>query len=182
MLLLIFYLACVFVALGAGLLASLSDFRGLVIANIYSGIILIAFVLCFSVLYFAGVGEVFSPLVSHIIAALVVFGITVLMFLAKGLGAADSKLGTVYAFWVGIQGLLPFLFFMALSGGILALAALLLKKMKPLKGFGPESWIARVQAGENKVPYGIAIFIGALASFVKLGYFSPEVLSSFLAP
>jgi prepilin peptidase CpaA len=181
MLFLTLYLVCVFVVVGTGLLASLSDFRGLVIPNIFSGIVLGAFFLCYLIVWLGGYSDVFAPLASHIIAALAVFGVTLVMFLLKGLGAADSKLGTAYALWVGLEGLLPFLFYMALTGGLLALAALFLKKFKPIKGLSGDGWMARVQAGENKVPYGIAIVIGALASFVKLGYFNVEVLSSFLA-
>lgn len=75
---------------------------------------------------------------------------------------------------------MPFLFYMALVGGVLGLVALALRKWKPVKNPAEGSWIARVQAGENKVPYGAAIAAGALASFVELGYFSSEVLSSFL--
>jgi Flp pilus assembly protein protease CpaA len=181
MILLILFLACVFVVVATGVLAAVSDFRGLVIPNLYSGLVIGAFVVCYAGLWLGGAqGTVFSPISSHILAAVVVFAVTLVMFLLKGLGAADSKLGTGFALWTGLQGLLPFLFYMALVGGLLGIAALILRKIKPIQGLRADSWIARVQAGENKVPYGIAIVIGALASFVKLGYFDPGVLSSFL--
>jgi prepilin peptidase CpaA len=180
MILLTIFLMFVFVALAMGVLASISDLKGLTIPNLYSGIIIGAFALCYAIMWLGGRDDVFGSLSSHILAALIVFLVTLVMFMLKGLGAADSKLGTAYALWVGIQGLMPFLFYMALTGGLLGVVALLLRKYKPFKNPKAGSWIDRVQAGESKVPYGIAIALGALASFVELGYFSPEVLSSFL--
>jgi prepilin peptidase CpaA len=178
MLLLIVFLICLFVVVGTGVLAGLSDLRGLVIPNLYSGIVIGAFVACYAVLWMFGREDVFFSLSSHVLSAVIVFGVTLAMFAAGGLGAADSKLGTAYALWVGLPGLMPF--YMAVFGGVLALAALALKKWKPVKAPVKGGWVERVQAGESKVPYGIAIVFGALASFVKIGYFSPEVISSFV--
>ncbi|MCC6597244.1 MAG: prepilin peptidase [Alphaproteobacteria bacterium] len=178
--LLTFFLAFVFVALAAGVLAALSDLRGMVIPNVLSVIIISAFFLVYVVLWFGGRDDVFAPFLSHVVAALIVFCLTLLMFFFKGLGAGDSKFGTAFALWVGLKGLVPFLFYMALVGGALGVLALVLRKWKLIPNAKEGSWVARVQAGENSVPYGVAIFSGALASFVKLGYLGPEVLSSFL--
>ena len=180
MLLLIIFLVGVFVAIGAGGLASYSDFKGLTIPNAHSVAVAGAFVFTYVVLWLFGRDDVFFSLGSHIVGAVIVFGVTLAMFALKGLGAADSKLGTAFALWVGVKGLFLFLFYMALFGGVLGVAALLLRKFKPFKTPSEGGWIARVQAGESKVPYGMAIVFGALVSFVKLGYFSGEVLSSFL--
>jgi prepilin peptidase CpaA len=181
MILLTIFLIFVFVALGTGVLASISDFRGLVIPNLYSLIVLGSFAACYLLLWLGGRDDdVFGSFVSHIISAAIVFVVTLVMFMLKGLGAADSKLGTAYALWVGLPGLMPFLFYMALAGGLLGLAALALRKWKPVRNPVEGSWVARVQAGESKVPYGAAIAVGALVSFIDLGYFSSEVLSSFL--
>jgi prepilin peptidase CpaA len=180
MILLIIFLACIFIAIGAGLLASLSDMRGLIIPNSYSGIVGVSFLVAYLALWLGGLTGIFFSFGSHILAGLFVFGITAGLFAAKIIGAADSKLASVYALWVGIPGLMAFLFYMSLVGGVLGLTALGLRKWKPLKEARPGSWIARAQAGDNKVPYGIAIAGGALASFVKLGYFDTEALRSFL--
>ncbi len=180
MILLILFLACVFVALGAGVFAGLSDFRGLVIPNSYSVVIMAAF---FAAYFFLWVGRhegMFYGLTSCLLAGLLVFGITAAMFAARAIGAADSKLATAYALWMGIPGLVPFIFYTTLAGGLLGIAAIVLRKYKPIKTPKEGTWVARVQAGENKVPYGIAIVGGALASFVKLGYFDGEALRSFL--
>ena len=177
MLMLIIFLTCVLTALGTGALAGLSDLRGMTIPNVYSVVIMAAFAVAFIMLWAFGPHHVFFGLKSHVLAGLIIFGITVAMFAAHAIGAADSS---AYALWVGITGLPAFLFYTALAGGVLALAALALKKWKFVKAPADGSWVARVQAGESKVPYGVAIGVGALASFVKLGDLGRGVMTSFL--
>ena len=69
---------------------------------------------------------------------------------------------------------------MSVAGGLLGLTALALRKWTPVKEPKENSWVARVQAGESKVPYGVAIALGALASFVEIGYLERDTLASFL--
>ena len=180
MFLLFIFLICIFVALGAGAMASLSDIRGLTIPNLYSAVVIGSFVVAYIVLWLFGRDDVFFSLLSHFLGALLVFGVTAGMFALGGIGAADSKLATAYALWAGLSGLGGFLLYTTIGGGILAVMALAMKKWKPFKNPPAGSWPARVQAGESKVPYGVAIVFGALASFVNLGYLGGAVLSSFL--
>jgi Flp pilus assembly protein protease CpaA len=179
MIALIVFLACVFVAVAAGAMAAWSDWKGMTIPNLYSALIIGAFFPAFIFVKWLGPSAVFFSLTSHLLAALIVFGVTAVMFAVKAIGAADSKLGTAFAFWVGLKGLPAFLFYMALAGGLLGLTALALRKWKPVKNPPAGSWIARVQAGEGSVPYGIAISLGALASFLYLGYLGVDVLYAF---
>lgn len=172
---LILFLSCLLVALGTGVLAGWSDFRGLVIPNLYSAIVLGAFALAWGGMLLADGPSVFSGIGSHLGAALVMFVATYGMFAARMIGAADSKIGTAFALWVGLKGLVPFLFFMTLAGGVLGVAALSLRRWKPWPGAPEGSWPARAQAGENAVPYGIAIVVGAFAAMVAVGYFEPSL-------
>lgn len=180
MLLLIIFLTGLFTVLGAALLAAAADVRGLKIPNMYSLIVIAAFAVSYGLLWAFGREDVFSSLLSHFLSAFIVFLVTLIMFALKGLGAGDSKLATACALWTGMNGLFVFLFYMTLAGGFLGLSALIIRKTKPFKAPAEGSWIAQVQAGQSKVPYGVAILCGALASFIKLGYLGPEVLSSFL--
>jgi Flp pilus assembly protein protease CpaA len=59
----------------------------------------------------------------------------------------------------------PLLIYMALSGALLAFATLAIRKIKPFKKAKEGSWIAQVQAGGNRVPYGIPIAFGAFVAF-----------------
>lgn len=180
MLFLTLYLFLVAASLGIGILAGASDIRGMTIPNIHSLLILGAFPLCYGVCYLAGVDVFASPL-SHLISLLIVFGVSAGLFALKIMGAADSKLASAYALWLGVPGLMPFLFYMMVAGGVLGVAALLIRRFKPFTNPSPQSWIGQLQAGADKVPYGVAIVIGAFVSFGFLGYLGTDVLSAFLA-
>lgn len=180
MLLLITFLICIFAALGSCVMGAWSDFKGLKIANIYTVVVLVSFGVAFGVLSFANF-SVFFSVTSHLISALIVFGVTALMFSFGALGAADSKLGTAVALWVGLKGLPVFLFWMAVSGGILGVSALIIKKRKPFASTAENSWIDQLQKGQSKVPYGIAIAVGAVVAFVQIGYLDLATFQRFLS-
>lgn len=180
MLSLMLFLACILTALGTGVLAGWSDLKGLVIPNIYSAIVGTSFLTCFVLLWLLDSAFVFGPFTAHLLAALLVFGLTAALFALKAIGAADSKLATVFALWVGLKGLPAFLFYMTVFGGLLALFALYVKRCKPFPAMPPQSWIGQVQAGASKVPYGVAIVLGAAGAFLFLGYASPAVWQNFL--
>jgi prepilin peptidase CpaA len=179
MLYLTLYLFGVLVALGAGAASAVSDFKGMRIPNALSLIVIAAFGLSYTVAVLAGV-DMLPPLKNCLLAGLVTFIVTFIMFCMKALGGGDSKLASAYALWVGMSGLPLFLFVMALTGAALGALALFVKRKKPFKKPPPESWVARLQAGESAVPYGIAIFAGALSAFFSLGYMTLENLSMFL--
>lgn len=177
---LIVYLTSIFVVLGVGVIAAHSDIKGMTIPNICSVIILAVFVVCYLVMWLSGNEAIFYPLLSHILAFVLVFLSTLALFAFKLVGAGDSKLSSAYALWMGMQGLIPFLFYMALAGGLLGVFAVILKKYAPIKDPKPDGWVAQVQGGASKVPYGVAIVIGVLASFVKIGYFNVDNFSLFI--
>ncbi|MCD8566360.1 MAG: peptidase [Alphaproteobacteria bacterium] len=152
------------------------------IPNLYSAIILGLFPVCYGVSWLAGV-EVFAGIGSHLLAFAIVFAVSAALFALKIMGAADSKLASAFSLWVGLKGLAPFLFYMALAGGLLGVATILIKRFKPFEAYAaslPDSWIGQARSGADKVPYGVAIVLGAFVSFVLLGYLKGSVLSSFL--
>lgn len=156
-------------------MAAWSDFRGFRIPNPVSLVILGAFVVSYAGLYVSGHERVFfSSIGSHVGAAAVVLVFTAGLFALKQLGAGDSKFATVIALWVGFSGLIPFLFYMAMAGGIVAGLSLYFKKKKPFSSPRAGGWIAKAQEGHPSVPYGIALTAGAVAAFILLGYFSPQ--------
>ena len=166
----VIYWICLSVALGAGVLAAWSDVKNFTISNRYIVIIIMSFVVVWGSQYFFAEEFVFPVLMSNISSAVIVFFITFIMFAFRLIGAADSKLASAYALWFGIGGVAPFLFYVALAGGVLALFSLFLRKFKPVKRIHSENWIVLAQNGNNKIPYGGAILFGALASFLNLGY------------
>ncbi len=167
----ILFLFGVIVTLGMCGLAAWSDFRGFRIPNIVSLVILGMFIVTYAGLSALGEREIiFMPLKSHIGAALLVLVVTLAMFALKQFGAGDSKFATVIALWVGLSGLVPFLLYMSLAGGVIAIISLVLKKKKIFTNPPEGSWIDKAQQGYPSVPYGIALALGALAAFIFEGY------------
>lgn len=177
MITLVFFLVCVLVALGVGLLAALSDIRGLQIPNIYSAIIAAGFPVCYALMWLFGNTDMFMPLWSHITSALIVLAVSAILFFRGVMGAADSKLASAFSLWLGLSALPVFLFVMSLFGALLGVAALYIKKKKPFKAPAKGSWAEQLQAGKNKVPYGVAIVAGAIYAFYHVGYLQFEELA-----
>jgi prepilin peptidase CpaA len=172
---------CVIIALGFGLAAAYSDFKGMTIPNLYPGFIILSFVPAFiAVQIFTPESAYFSSWISHLVSLAVVFGITYALFATKAFGGGDAKLCSAFALWVGVQGLAPFLFFMGVVGGSLGLLTLALGKHKPIKAPVKGSWIDKAQSGAKEVPYGIAITTGAFAAFFYAGYLSPEGVTALI--
>ncbi|MDH5722034.1 MAG: prepilin peptidase [Alphaproteobacteria bacterium] len=180
MIVLIIFLICVFISLGVGVLAGASDIKSMTIPNSYSVYVALSFALAYAAVAFLGVDGVFSSLSSHLLSAGLMFGFTFMLFGLRMIGAADSKFGTACALWFSARDLPVFIVYMACAGGVLALASLVIQRKKPFAAPAQGSWIEQVQGGASKVPYGVAIAIGMGFAFVKAGYFSTSVLSSFL--
>lgn len=173
---------CAIVALGFGGAAAYSDFRMLKIPNLYPIAIALSFVPAFLVVgVIAPDNDIFYSAKSHFIAAILVFAITYAMFHFNMMGGGDAKLLSAFALWVGLSGLIPFLFIMAMMGGVLAAITLVVHKWKPLTKFGGSLWLENAQAGKKQVPYGIAIFCGAIFAFWNAGYIELVTLIDFAA-
>lgn len=179
MVFLVVYIFCLVSVLGLGGLAAWSDFRGMKIANPISLLVALLFPVAWGACRFADVA-VFSPFTSHLASAAAVLGVTFLLFAARIIGGADSKLLSAFALWTGMKGVAALLLYTAVAGAFLGLAALFLKKWPVCRNARPDGWIARLQGGESVVAYGIAIAAGAVMSFWALGYFSSATLALFL--
>jgi Flp pilus assembly protein protease CpaA len=81
--------------------------------------------------------------------------------------------------WLGLEGLLPFLFYMALAGGVIGVFSLIIAKRKPFKKLLPGSWLGQAQAGKNAIPYGLAISFGAWAAFSHSGFIHNQLNEVF---
>ena len=176
----IVFILSVLVALGAGVRAGVSDFRGLVIPNICHVIIVGAFFPAAAAVYFShihmrGMGH----LGTHFIVAAVMLVITFAMFWLKIFGGADAKMLSAYSLWVGLKGVTAMLFYMAISGGVLAVAALIIARAKPFKNLREGSWLAQLQSGKSRIPYGIPIVIGAFSAFYYLGFLNLSLPGEF---
>lgn len=181
MIFLILFLICVFISLGVGVLAGVSDIRRLVIPNMYSVYAVAAFVAAYGVVMLSGNAVIFKAVQWHLLSAAVMFGVTFIMFGLKMLGAGDSKFATACALWVTVRDLPAFIFYMTIMGAVLGLVSLYLRKNKPFANPQIGGWIEQVQGGASKVPYGVAITFGMIIAFIQAGYFSPDSLAAFVS-
>ena len=167
------YLAAILFVVLMALLSAWSDITSMKIENAYSILIAVAFIVAYGSMYFAGKHDiVFDDLWRHLVSFAIILVLTMLAYSLKMIGAGDSKMASACALWVVFPfGLISFIFSIALAGGILAIATIVIAKWKPMNMPTPESWIANAQKGEGSVPYGAAIAIGLIFALVKGGYF-----------
>ena len=151
--------------------ASVEDFRGLQIPNFISVAILASFLAAWAFDRHLVGGSWWLPFA----ISFGIFVLSYLMFAVNIMGAGDSKLATVLSLWLGFKGLLIFIFYMSLAGGVLGVLTLLIKKYKPFKSSSGNGWIVQVQGGRNAVPYGIAITLGFFMAAWQGGLFSRYV-------
>ncbi len=92
------------------------------------------------------------------------------MFAAGWIGGGDAKLLAASALWIGWSALFPFLAVTALAGGGLALTLMVARSiwLRPITT-GMSGWIGRLATPGENVPYGVAIAVGALATFPRSG-------------
>ncbi|MBS0272573.1 MAG: prepilin peptidase [Proteobacteria bacterium] len=127
-----------------------------------------------------------NDLVNSLIVFVLTLAIGLALFAAKLIGAGDAKYVSVIALWAGFPGVLQFLFFTTMIGGILAVLFLLLRdhigrfsdyiwsnfqkaeKHIPIlqyvwvgSGVGPERG-ERDNISSKVIPYGVAIAAGAI--------------------
>lgn len=173
-----------FTALVAVILAGLaagSDWKGFKIPNRHCLAIAGAFAANAALLTLLGqYSDGLQPLMSHLMAFIIVFVFTIILYALRLFGAGDSKLASAMALWVGLHGLPAFLFYTTVAGGVLALSAIALRQMKTLPAPLSKGWVVELRDGRKDVPYGIALAAGFAAALIYIGYFSPDTLQHFV--
>jgi prepilin peptidase CpaA len=176
-----FYIVCFYICLVSvviiAFLISKSDWQGLTISNKYSVIVIALFFLAYGITYAGGYHSlIFAPFYAHLLSALIIFVLTFLMFAFRLMGAADSKIATAYALWLGLHDITLFFIVWSLTGALIAILAKLCKNWEKWPKAKDESDLIGVKQGQNAVPYGIAIAIGAIAALIHHGYFNAFAL------
>lgn len=152
------------------LMSCISDVRHLRIPNKYVLCVIVAFIVAF-----AASPSSFGVWWHPFAAGFAFLAITYVMFVMNMLGAGDAKMGAALALWVGLPGLMAYVMYMAIMGGVIGALSLFIKKKKPFKNPREGGWIATVQNGGNAVPYGIAISFGACGAMLHNGFISHQI-------
>lgn len=100
---------------------------------------------------------------------LVAFG----LFAAGWIGGGDAKLASAAALWFGWEAALPYFAVAGIAGGVLTLALLGFRALPLPASLRRHSWIARLHAKGEGVPYGAAFAAAALIVFPQTAWFAP---------
>ncbi|WP_269082934.1 A24 family peptidase [Micavibrio aeruginosavorus] len=165
------YCVCFIGVCLAALGAACSDVRTMTIPNVCSVVIMGLFVIGYGALALSG--GVVAPWWSYVSSLLIVFVVTLGMFVVGAIGGGDSKFAASCALWVGLKGLVSFLLVMMVVGMVLAVFALVLRNRVVFARVAPDSWVGRVQRGESAIPYGVAITSGLFAGVSAGGGLGP---------
>lgn len=104
----------------------------------------------------------------HLGAGVAVLFVGALLFFGGIFGGGDAKLIAACAVWVGWSMLAKFLLLVAIFGGILALAILVLRRLDLPASWLRSAWLRRVHSREEGVPYAVAIALGSILMFREL--------------
>lgn len=100
----------------------------------------------------------------HLACGVALLAVGILLFAVGGFGGGDAKLIAAAGLWLGPALVLPYLLYITLFGGILAVAILKFRSM-PMTGVLAPEWAQRLHGRINGIPYGIAIASAALIVF-----------------
>lgn len=152
------------IATYAGLLvyAAISDVRTLTIPNWVS----IALAGLFPAAALAA-GMNVGDIGMHLLFGFAVLAVGFLLFQANIVGGGDAKLLAAAAAWTGSAAILPFLFWTAMAGGLMALALLAARHFVKQAEANP-AFLNRLLKTQSGVPYGLAIMAGGLMAIPAL--------------
>lgn len=111
-----------------------------------------------------------TELASHLGAGLLMLAIGILLFSQGLFGGGDAKLLAAAALWFGFEGLVQYLFLVAIAGGVLVLAILYYRSITPPIWLCRQDWAMRLHTKAGGVPYGIALAAGGLWLYPSTGW------------
>ncbi len=146
--------------------AAAMDMLTMTIPNRVSLLLIAAF---FVAAYFAGLSA--QQFLTHLGAGALVLVVCFALFAAGVFGGGDAKLLASSSLWIGFDQLLPYVYAVAMFGGVLALAILVGRNKFPEGSLDVPAWVARLQSRESGIPYGLAISAAALWVYPSTVFF-----------
>jgi len=105
-----------------------------------------------------------EQMLMHVGVGAAVLLANMLLFHLRLVGGGDAKLIAVAALWIGYEQLVPFLVYVTIFGGALALL-LLVYRRAPAGALPLPEWASRLHKPREGMPYGVAIAAGALVVY-----------------
>jgi len=116
----------------------------------------------------------------HVGAGAIVLAIAFACFAIGQVGGGDAKIAAAAALWFGFAHLMNYLLYASLFGGALTLLLLQFRQWPLPASFADQPWLARLHAKETRVPYGIALAMGALMIYPETEWIKAVDLSHFV--
>jgi len=110
----------------------------------------------------------------HFLTGAAVLAAMFALFAFGKLGGGDAKLMSVAALWMGPSLIVPYLAYVAVFGGLLAVIVLCYRKFVPAHSLSLPGWAHRLHVHGTGIPYGIAIAASGL-----MQYPSTEIFRAF---
>jgi prepilin peptidase CpaA len=112
----------------------------------------------------------------HVGAGAVMLVICFALFAFGWIGGGDAKLAAATALWIGPELLPVYVLISSFAGGLLTLSILSMRS-HPLPRFAVNwTWLQRLHAPRNGVPYGIALALAGLCIFPQSGIWKSVVM------
>ena len=105
-----------------------------------------------------------QEMLMHLLVGTAVLIAGMILFSLRYVGGGDAKLLASGALWMGYDQLLPYLAYVTIFGGALALL-LLVYRQTPAGALPLPDWAMRLHKPRSGMPYGLAIAAGALAVY-----------------
>ena len=126
---------------------------------------------------FAIVAWIVSPpwvvLSKHLMIAAIVFVSALAMFAMGWLGGGDAKLLSAASLWIGYDLFVPYLVYVTLIGGVLALILLRYRQVTVLPTWVTnQPWALRLHEKKCGMPYGVALGASGLLMYPQTVWFS----------
>jgi prepilin peptidase CpaA len=128
--------------------------------------------LCVAFLLLAPIaGLPWQEVLSHLGVGAAMLLVGIALFSLGWVGGGDAKLLAAASLWLGFEHMLPFVGYVTLFGGALALAILAYRSV-PAGALPLPGWAVRLHAKGEAMPYGVAIAAGALAVYPSTPWFT----------
>src|SRR5262249_55863940 len=147
--------------------AAAMDLITMKIPNRISAVMVLAF---FPLAWLVGMDA--SMLLWHVAAGLIMLAIGGLLFIPGWFRGGGAKLMAAIGVWIGLDNLFPYIFYVALAGGMIATVFSSVRSVPLPRVFLGEPWALRLHRYDSGIPYGIALAAGALLVYPHTIWFA----------
>lgn len=115
----------------------------------------------------------------HTGAGAIVLAVAFFCFAMGWVGGGDAKIASAAALWFGFGHTMEFLLYASIFGGALTVLLMQFRQWPLPVALAGQSWLLRLHHKESRVPYGIALAVGALMVYPETDWVKAADLARF---